>query len=105
MTHEVLERRRPARDAMSGLFLDTEARWAGPWVARRCAPSGSDDEVLERNFWAEGFPEAIGNLLDVAGEWGALTLDEAALVRRAHHPGVPWLQRRARAVRSLLRLS
>lgn len=83
MTRVELERRRPLWSAMSDLFLDTEVRWSVPSVAKACADSGYDAAALERIFWGEVFPEAIGNLLQVAGEWGLLELDEAALVRRA----------------------
>ncbi len=95
MTQAELLRRRPVWEAMSDLFLDTETRWSVPYVARRCAESGYDDEALERIFWAEVFPEAIGNLLDIAGEWGMLKLDEQALINRANHGSIPWLTRRA----------
>ena len=95
MTQDELLRRRPVWEAMSDLFLDTETRWSVPFVARRCAESGYDDEALERIFWAEVFPEAIGNLLQVAGEWGMLALDEQALINRANHGTIPWLSRRA----------
>ena len=95
MTQEELLRRQPVWDSMSDLFLDTENRWFVPRVARSCARSGYDDETLERIFWAEVFPEAIENLLQVAGDWAMLTLDEKALIRRANHGGVPWLTRRA----------
>jgi len=95
MTQDELLRRKPVWEAMSDLFLDTETRWSVPYVARRCAESGYDDEVLERIFWGEVFPEAIPNMLQVAGEWGLLALDEAALIKRANHPSIPWLTRRA----------
>lgn len=80
---------------MSDLFLDTEVRWSVPYIARRCVESGYDDEVLERVFWVEVFPEGIGNLTQVAGEWAALALDEKALIKRANEDKVPWLMRRA----------
>lgn len=80
---------------MSELFLDTEVRWTVPFIARRCVESGYDAEVLERVFWVEVFPEAIGNLTQVAGEWAGLPLDEKALVKRANEDKVPWLLRRA----------
>ena len=95
MTRDELLRRRPVWEAMSDLFLDTETRWSVPYVARRCAESGYDDEVLERIFWAEVFPEGIENLLQVAGDWGMLKLDEPALIKRANHGSIPWLTRRA----------
>lgn len=95
MTKEELLRRKPVWEAMSDLFLDTETRWSVPYVARRCAESGYDDETLERIFWGEVFPEAIPNLLQVEGEWGLLSLDEAALIKRANHHSIPWLARRA----------
>jgi hypothetical protein len=95
MTKEELLRRRPVWEAMGDLFLDTETRWSVPFVARRCAESDYDDETLERIFWAEVFPEAIDNLLQVAGEWGMLSLDEAGLIKRANHGSIPWLTRRA----------
>lgn len=95
MTQDELLRRRPVWEAMSEFFLDTETRWSVPYVARRCAESGYDDEALERIFWGEVFPEAIGNLLAVAGEWGMLKLDEQALIHRVNHHSIPWLTRRA----------
>lgn len=95
MTHEELARRRPLWSAMSDLFLDTEVRWSVPFVAHVCAESGYDDEALERIFWAEVFPEAIPNMLTVAGEWAMLELNETALIHRANHPSIPWLTRRA----------
>lgn len=95
MTQEELLKRRPVWEAMSDLFLDTETRWAVPHAARRCADSLYDDEALERIFWAEVFPEAIENLLQVAGDWGMLTLSEPALIKRANHGTIPWLTRRA----------
>lgn len=95
MTHAELERRRPLWEAMSDLFLDTEVRFSVPFVARRCVESGYDDETLERIFWAEVFPEALPNLLQVAGDWMVLNLDEAALIKRANSGSVPWLSRRA----------
>jgi hypothetical protein len=48
---------------MSDLFLDTEKRWYVPFAARTCVESGYDDATLERIFWIEVFPEAIGNLV------------------------------------------
>lgn len=95
MTHDELARRRPVWSAMSDLFLDTEVRWFTPRVGLTCAESGYDDETLERIFWAEVFPEAIPNMLTIAGEWGMLELSESALVHRANHPSIPWLTRRA----------
>ncbi len=95
MTHDDLERRRPLWDAMSDLFLDTEVRWSLPRLAKRCVESGYDAEALERIFWVEVFPEGIGNLTQVAGEWAALSIDEAALIKRANEGSVPWLKRRA----------
>jgi hypothetical protein len=83
LSAEEIERRRPVWQAMSDLFLDTEVRWDVPFVARACAECGYDDATLERIFWAEVFPEAIGNLRSVIGEWCLLELDEAALIRRA----------------------
>jgi hypothetical protein len=94
MTPEELARRWPVWDVMSDLFLDTEVRWDVPHIARRCVESGYDDETLERIFWMEVFPEAIGNLLQVAGEWAALALDEAALIRRAEAGKLPRLGQR-----------
>jgi len=95
MTQEELLRRRPVWAAMRELFLDTETRWSVPSVARCCAVSGYDDDALERLFWAEVFPEAIGNLTQVAGEWTGLAVDEQALINRANHGTIPWLTRRA----------
>lgn len=83
MTNAELERRRPLWSAMSDLFLDTEVRWSVPWVALAAGQSGYDAATLERIFWVEVFPLAIGNLLGIAGEWAMLDLDEASLVARA----------------------
>lgn len=89
MTPEELQRRRPLWDAMPDLFLDTEVRWYVPWVALACARSGHDEATLERVFWHEVYPEAIPNLLQVAGDWAMLQLDEEDLVRRAEGGGRP----------------
>lgn len=80
---------------MSDLFLDTEVRWSVPHLAKACVESGYDAETLERIFWVEVFPECIGNLTQVAGEWAGLALDEPALIKRANEGNVPWLKRRA----------
>lgn len=96
MTHAELALRKPLWEAMADLFLDAEVRFSVPFVARRCVESGYDDEALERIFWAEVFPEALPNLQSPAGEWMALNLDEAALIKRANAgSAVPWLKRRA----------
>lgn len=88
-----LARRQPLWDAMSELFLDTERRWAVPFVAQRCASSGLSDAALDRVFWVEVFPEAVENLLQVAGDWAMLTLDESALVARAATGRMPARER------------
>ncbi|QXE07293.1 hypothetical protein BJG93_35650 [Paraburkholderia sprentiae WSM5005] len=93
MTPENLARRRPVWAAMSDLFLDTETRWEIPFVARSCAESGYDDATLERIFWIEIFPETMGNILSIFGEWRALDLNEAALTGRAKAGRMPWLRR------------
>ncbi len=89
----MLAQRRPVWAALSELFLDTEVRFFLPSVARDCAASPFTLEVLDRIFWVEVFPEAFGNLLQVAGEWAILTLDEAALVERASRGSVPRLEK------------
>jgi hypothetical protein len=89
VTPDELAQRRPVWDAMSDLFLDTEVRFSVPSVVRTCATSHYSLEQLDRIFWVEVFPLAIGNLLQVAGEWGLLKLDEAALVRRAEKARAP----------------
>ena len=94
VTPEDLARRQPVWDAMSDLFLDTEVRWNVPFVARRCAESGYDDKTLECIFWVEVFPEAIGNMLQVAGEWAVLALNKAALIKRADAGKMLWHRRR-----------
>lgn len=78
---------------MSDLFLDTEVRWSIPWVALTAARSGYDEATLDRVFWVEVFPLAIGNLLGIAGEWALLELDEASLVERAERGEPPTLVR------------
>lgn len=93
MTPEELARRQPVWQSMSDLFLDTETRWDVPLVARNCAESGYDNAMLERIFWVEVFPEAVGNMLSIFGEWRALHLSEAALIGRAKAGKMPWLHR------------
>lgn len=89
MSPEELRRRRPLWEAMADLFLDTEVRWFVPAVGWACARSGLDEATLERIFWDEVYPEAILNLLQVAGDWAMLALDEEELIRRAEHGGAP----------------
>ncbi len=93
-----------ARDArvigsLSGALSGTSARVAGKRTMRPraislvgadrfeiagvLAASGYTDAELDGIWRWEIVPECIGNLLQVAGEWEALALDEAALVRRA----------------------
>ncbi|PTL84853.1 hypothetical protein [Vitiosangium sp. GDMCC 1.1324] len=93
LSRSELERRRPLWGAMSDLFLDTEVREFVPSLALTCARSGYDEPTLERIFWAEVFPLGIGNLQQVAGEWAALALDEAELVRNAEKGKVPRLSK------------
>jgi hypothetical protein len=90
---EELVRRRPVWSAMSDLFLDTEVRWQLPFVVRACARSSYELAALDRIFWVEVFPLAIGNLMQVAGEWGMLTLDERALIERANTGSMPTLRK------------
>jgi hypothetical protein len=85
LDEDTLRGRRPVWEAMSDLFLDTEVRWQLHFVARACASSPYEPEQLDHIFWVEVFPLAIGNLLQVAGEWAMLVLDEQALIRRAFH--------------------
>jgi hypothetical protein len=68
---------------MSQLFLDTETRWFLPSVASELLRAGYSREEEERIWRREALPHFGGNLLQVAGEWASLTVDEAALVRRA----------------------
>lgn len=95
LDEETLRGRRPVWASMSDLFLDTEVRWQLQFVARACASSPYEPGQLDHIFWVEVFPLAIGNLLQVAGEWAMLVLDEPALVRRALHgrrrPLAAWL--------------
>lgn len=95
MTPDELARRKPVWTAMSDLFLDTEVRWNVPTVALACAQSAYDVPTLDRIFWREVFPEAIGNLLQVAGEWLALQLSPEALARRAEADEEPRMLRLA----------
>jgi len=95
MTHDELARRKPLWETLSDLFLDTETRWDLGRFAKACAVSGYDDEALERVFWGEVFPEALHNLLTVAGDWVSVSMNEQELIRRANHPSIPWLSRRA----------
>ena len=83
MTPEELERRKPVWDAMSDVFLDTETRWSMPYVAHVLVQSGYDAEQLDAIWWREIVPECAWNLLQVAGEWALLVVDEDALTARA----------------------
>src|SRR5262249_52750252 len=78
-----LERRRLVWKALSDLFLDTETRWYFPRIALVLARSGYSRRELTRIWRHEIVPECAGNLMQVAGEWAALALDEPALIRRA----------------------
>jgi hypothetical protein len=86
-----LDDRRKVWSAMSELFLDTEIRWYIPDVAYAIADSPFSWEALERIWRHEAMPTFRGNLLVVAGEWAALTYDEAALIARAERE-VSWLR-------------
>lgn len=88
-----LARRRPVWQSLSDVFLDTETRWSLPGIAAVLVESGYGPDELERIWRWELVPEFIGNLLQVAGEWGGLALDEASLLRRASRP--PGLLREA----------
>ena len=77
-----LRRRRPVWSALSDLFLDTETRWFMPRTALALCESGYTPAELEAIWHRELVPECAYNLLDIAGEWVALSLDEAALLRR-----------------------
>ena len=84
-----LERRRRVWDALSDAFLDTETRWYFPKIAGVLVQSGYTESELNRIWRHEIVPGCLGNLLQVAGEWGAMALDEPALVKRASKaPGI-----------------
>jgi len=90
---EEIARRRPVWEAMSDLFLDTEVRFYVPRIARICAATSWSLEQLDRIFWCEVFPLAIGNMLEIAGEWGMLELDETELIQRANEASMPTAKR------------
>jgi hypothetical protein len=81
-----LARRRIVWSALSELFLDTETRWYVPRIAHALAGAGYTAGELERIWQFEVVPECRWNLLQVAGEWAELPLDEPALIRRATRP-------------------
>lgn len=83
LTPEELERRRPVWDAMSDVFLDTETRWSMPYVAYVLTASGYSREELDSIWSNEIIPECAWNLLQLAGEWALLVVDETALAERA----------------------
>jgi hypothetical protein len=78
-----LDRRRPVWVALSDVFLDTETRWFFPRIARALAESGYEPDELVRIWRREAVPEFGTNLLSIAGEWGALAVDEGSLAARA----------------------
>jgi hypothetical protein len=88
VTPEELERRKPVWDAMSDVFLDTETRWSMPYIAHVLVQSGYGPEELDAIWWREIVPECAWNLLQVAGEWALLVVDEDKLAARADgdHP-------------------
>ncbi|MCW5891107.1 MAG: hypothetical protein KIT14_11230 [bacterium] len=92
-----LARRRAVWEALADLFLDTETRWQLPAIAAVLVESGYAPEELERIWRRELLPELGGNVLQAAGEWAALALDEDRLaVRAAGHTSlgerlVAWL--------------
>lgn len=83
LTPEDVVRRRPVWEAMSDVFLDTETRWFFPRIAQVMVDSGLAWEELDAIWRDEIYPECKHNLLQVAGEWGMMTLDEPRLLRRA----------------------
>lgn|GEM_PF-532627 len=83
LTDEDLARRRPVWEAMSEVFLDTETRWNFPRIAQVMVASGLAWEELDAIWRDEIYPECQDNLLQVAGEWAVMTLDEPRLIRRA----------------------
>jgi hypothetical protein len=86
-----LDDRRRVWSAMSELFLDTEIRWFIPDVARVLADSPFSWDEIDRIWRHEAMPTFRSNLQVVAGEWAALTYDEAALIACAQRD-VSWLR-------------
>jgi hypothetical protein len=83
MTPQELDRRRPVWDALSDVFLDTETRWEMPRIGFVLVESGYSAAELDAIFWNEIVPECAWNLLQVAGEWALLVVDEEKLAARA----------------------
>ena len=76
-----LARRRVAWAALSELFLDTEPDL--DCIARRLGQSGLSGAELDRILRAEVAPVLGGNLLTVAGVWGAFDLEPVEARYRA----------------------
>ncbi|MFW5967051.1 MAG: DUF7079 family protein [Persicimonas sp.] len=83
MNNRELQRRRPVWSALSDLFLDTEVRWFIPRIAKVLVESDYSEVELRRIWHCEVVPECAWNFLSIAGEWGAMPLDEGRLRRRA----------------------
>ena len=56
---------------MANQFLDSEDRHRIPWIAARCLEAGLDQRAAARIWRREVAPIVYGNLLSIAGEWGA----------------------------------
>lgn len=78
-----LARRRAVWEALADLFLDTETRWQLPAIAAVLVESGYSAEELERIWRRELLPEFGGNVLQVAGAWAGLRVDDDRLAVRA----------------------
>ncbi len=88
-----LENRRPVWGSVSELYLDTELQ-ADDYerIANVLRSSPYSASELDHIMYNELYPLLIGNLWDVAGEWGAFDLDslqDAILQRTARRWQVP----------------
>lgn len=80
-----LERRRPVWEALSTLFLDTDASLDRRWRAQVLADSRYSLDELEEILLSEVYSACSGNLRSIAGEWAGFDpewLEDRILSRR-----------------------
>ena len=89
---EQLTLRRPVWEALSELYLDTDARPDLPALARTLAASGLSVPDLQMIWQGEVTPVLHGNLLSVAGVWAGFDQAwlEAQIVARRTTPDRRW---------------
>jgi hypothetical protein len=86
--HEDLEHRRPAWQALSDLFLDTDTSLARTWRVGILAASPYSLDELQQILVDEVYPVCRSNLFSIAGEWAGFDPEwlERSILRRLRSP-------------------